>query len=427
MNEMSFNLEFVLMNDFYGNDSQFESTIDSNIDEFERNQLICYINNQSFDHLFERSDHIIGSINSYNDLSQQINSSSNGLFVCIKQLDNNSNNQLIKEKSFESFESIESIELIVSQQFLSHYNISVSDKHFYLYFIENCPKITKITIGVNNNDLYETVKSDKWSQKLLSYVSNDRKKFLCRRNDFLVGNQNLLVLNCEDILQGLLTLKTQIFVINISNDIKTNNNISDNQEINESLKRNEKNDNKMVNALNLMNFTSRLLLKPTFDNSIDGNSKRLNATAIQTYTASTSFLKAISMSFQIVILSNTPLIPDIDSENGCVFISNNALINKLKCNARDWVRIWLSSQDKTHKSKQRISQLYPIDSIIDDNIAYISPQLWFNLQTFPTHQFSNQPLIQPNITLMVNELNLNSFNFILIIFQFLLLLSEIYF
>jgi hypothetical protein len=320
-------------------------------------------------------------------------------------LKSNSNNELIKEKSVESIESIESIELIVSQQFLSHYNISVFDKHFYLYFIQNCPKITKITIGVNNNELYETVKSDKWSQKLLSYVSKDRKKLLCRRNDFLVGNQNLIVLNCEHILQGLLTLKTQIFVINISNDIKINENISDNQEIDESLKRSEENDNKMVNALNLMNFTSRLLLKPTFDNSIDGNSKRLKTTAIQTYTASTSFLKAISMSFQIVILSNTPLIPDIDSENGCVFISNNALTNKLKCNARDWVRIWLSSQDKTYKFKQRISQLYPIDSIIDDNIAYISPQLWFNLQTFSTHQFSNQPLIQPNITLMVNELN----------------------
>ena len=392
MSEITVGLQLVLSDHLFDNHNNKHDFKSNAIN----NRFIGFINNQNLRHLFTESDSIIGSIICYDNCIKQINCSSNPLFICIKTID-------IQNESLND-ESLDSVKLMVSQQFVSHYCLSPEDQNLFLTFVPNCPKLSKLTIGVKDTHLYESMVSENWSKTLLSLVSQNKCKLLCRKYDLFCANTYLIVLNCKPVLQGIITLETEIVLLNIWESIKQNenseNSLSDKNSMNNS-------DNRVINVLNLMNFTSRLLMTPSIANNIDGNYPNLRSneiTAIKTLTASSSFLNSMSFSFKIIILSNSPPIPEVDSENGCVFVTKNTLTNKLKCEPKDWVRIWLSSDDKSFKSKQRFSQIYAIDSMSDENIAYISPQLWFNLQNLTSDPFSNRTLLQPNINLMVSNL-----------------------
>ncbi|XP_054169218.1 peroxisomal ATPase PEX6-like [Oppia nitens] len=368
------------------NSIQFNGNEDQN-----NSYLICYLINKLSDELFDENGYTIGCIIN----KMMANEDLNALFISIKLLENHSIGHQLND----------SIQLIVNQQFLTHYNLTDSQNNLFIKFIKNCPKISKITIGVKTDQLYNYMKNDdKWCQQLKSLVAENHTKILCRKYDTFDGNDNLIVLNCEPILQGLLTLDTEFIILNISKCVNERHLSYTTKS--EELVSNQVSDNKIMNALNLMNFTSRLLLNPTLCNSSDGfidqKSGHKSLAAIQTLTASTTFLKCMSFSFQVIILSKSPSIPEVDSENGCVFLSTNAIINKLKAEPQDWVRIWLSTSDNHVKPKSRLSQLFAIDSISNDNVVYISPQLWFNLQGLSSHGI-NQPLIQPNVTLMIRK------------------------
>ena len=390
MGEITVPLELVLSDHLF--DGKNNKRHDFNCD-FEVNPLIAFINNQNFRHLFTENDSIIGSIICFNDSIKQMNYSSNPLFICMKTIENSSEND----------ESVDSVKLMVSQQFICHYCLSPEDQNLFLTFVTNCPKLSEVTIGVKDNQLYKSMIDENWSKTLLALVSNNKTKLLCRKYDIFCANKDLIVLNCKPVLQGIISLETELVLINKCQTSKESENSENSLSGHNSYKGS---DNGVVNVLNLMNFTSRLLMSPSIANSFDGSYPNLRSneiTAIKTLTASSNFLNSMSFSFKIIILSNSPAISEVDSENGCVFVARNAL-KQLKCEPKDWVRIWLSSDDKTLKSKQRFSQIYAIDSINEENVVYISPQLWFNLQNMSSDPFSNRPLLQPNTNLMVSHL-----------------------
>lgn len=111
----------------------------------------------------------------------------------------------------------------------------------------------------------------------------------------------------------------------------------------------------------------------------------------------------MSSAFKVIIIDRSPAVAEVDCENGCVFVSRNALINKLKCKSKDWIKVWLRSDrlEPQLEERSRFCQIYYIESIDDEEVAYISPLLWFNLQDFHSQEFTDRPLLQPKTNLMV--------------------------
>ncbi|CAG2108767.1 unnamed protein product [Medioppia subpectinata] len=68
---------------------------------------------------------------------------------------------------------VDSLELIVSQRFLTYYNLSLNENDLCLKFINKCPEVKKLTIGVKTNDLYERINTDVWSQRVLELIRKD--------------------------------------------------------------------------------------------------------------------------------------------------------------------------------------------------------------------------------------------------------------
>ena len=96
--------------------------------------------------------------------------------------------------------------------------------------------------------------------------------------------------------------------------------------------------------------------------------------------------------FKLNILINRPSIPSdydrgkIDIDNGCIVVSpkivhhNSGYFQNLS--EYDWVRVYLvfdASKTRTISNCGRLVQLVYNEFIQDDNLVYVSPQLWFNL------------------------------------------------
>ncbi|KAI2806210.1 peroxisomal assembly protein [Blomia tropicalis] len=110
--------------------------------------------------------------------------------------------------------------------------------------------------------------------------------------------------------------------------------------------------------------------------------------------------------FKVIILTSRPELSTenlIDLENGCIIVSPS--ISIVGISEYDWIRIRLNVHDHI-SSSFRIVQIIFNDSIKDNDIVYMSPQLWHNLrfQQFYGNledHFWKFPLEQPEALLSI--------------------------
>lgn len=117
--------------------------------------------------------------------------------------------------------------------------------------------------------------------------------------------------------------------------------------------------------------------------------------------------------FKLMILSTRPELPNgshIDIDNGCIVVSPRITLklpNGHPIEEFAWVRIQLLSPEvKLSTTSNRRVQLLFNDLIEDEHVAYLSPQLWYNLRYQHLRDsleqvFWQYPLEQPDAQLMV--------------------------
>lgn len=106
---------------------------------------------------------------------------------------------------------------------------------------------------------------------------------------------------------------------------------------------------------------------------------------------------------KLIVLNNRPdfeFDKPVDIDNGCVILST---VHARVLNEFDWIELKLNQSNGF--SGTRLAKVVFNETIVDDNVVYISPQLWFNLlfQTWDNLEnvFWRYPLRQPDATVSV--------------------------
>lgn len=302
------------------------------------------------------------------------------------------------------------IPLYVTEFFLKQYNYDYED---FCYFKPvRCFSLDRILFGV------KTAESFNWFQdkeKFSSLVKQIKEaNVLCHHGDAPLPSDNrllhsesfnfdeLITLDCQPFRQGILTSKTFVILADICD-------ISHRFEKYKSLE-STSSDGTIAVDFDLLNFTSNIL------------GLRLNPSTLpvpQTLTIKINNTFAIqiipkpNIDFEKELLK---INKDVDPLN-TVFMSFNVR-KKLDLKNGDWIRISLfKPMEKKVKSAAKQSSLDSIPLMdrqarlaqvcifsskklslkhfSSDDVVYISPLLWFNLNSHPSY------LVQPDIRLMV--------------------------
>lgn len=368
--------------DLIGNCDQFKVNHNPNCHLFQKlNDLTAFVSRKQAFKWFKLKPHqnnFICSILFSPIINYQFNNNSN-IFINVKIKDiqsHHENNDLV-------------LKLYVKEVFLTNYNLSIENNNFYIKQIINYYPINKLIIGIEDYNYYESIICKNWSDQLKKLINSSDEVILARKNDCVLGDNQLRILECQPIQQGIITNKTQMIILHLP-EIKK-------REIHSPNVRCVGRNDDLVRALRLINFTSKLTL-PQFINQQKIEQQK-NSTILETFATSTALLKAKFVSFRIIIMTEKPFNFEYDSENGCIFVSNNAMTNKIQCCSGEWVRISLLNDN--NESQNRLARVFPVSC--DDDLVYISPQLWFNLQQLTR---TNRPLVQQNVNLIVEYFHL---------------------
>lgn len=313
------------------------------------------------------------------------------------------------------------IPLYVTEHFLKQYNYDYED--FCFFKPVRCFSLDKILFGVKTAESFNWIQDKEKFSSLVKQIKE--ANILCHHGDAPLPSDNsllhtesfnfdeLITLDCQPFRQGILTSTSFVILADIC-DVSHRFEKSKNLESTSS-------DGTFAVDLDLLNFTSNIL-------GLRLNPSTLPVPQTLTIKINNSFAIQIipkpSIDFEKELLK---INKDVDPLN-TVFMSFNVR-KKLDLKNGDWIRISLfkpvESKIKAATKQSSLDSAPLIDRqarlaqvcifsnkklsskhFSSDDVAFISPLLWFNLNSHPSY------LVQPDTRLMV-EVYINFFLLIL--------------
>lgn len=316
----------------------------------------------------------------------------------------------------EQYQDPEIIPLYVTNYFIEHYDYNYNDI-CYLKSVLSFP-LEKILFGAKSAESFNWFQDPEKFSTLVQYVGENN--ILCRQGDIplttfyktsgidIFNFTDLITLDCQPFRQGLLNLKSSVILADVRDELNFSENLTN--------KKADISNSKFL--LKLISYTSNNIL------------------GIHLHTPSISSLSApmralVPPSFEVRIIPKlgsdflkelNNLSDTIDPMNTIFLPFNSSKIRNI--NNGSWVKIKISDSPE-NKSKssltystydkvnlkfgdkhERVAQVCILSNkkliskyFQSDNIVYITPSLWFNLNEHPS------PLVQPDARLIIEVIS----------------------